>query len=167
MAKKKNLILKFILVGLGFGAAWAIIINPLFLNLFATHPNLPIPLWWVLKESVYAATIFIASLFFFKNTEFSLRFSIGAVVLLSVFLLIVPPICISPKGDLLITADNASCRSGDDTFISWIGNHIGIQYGTKTMYYFTYIAGVLIYGAAAALLLNKKELLGELKNALQ
>jgi len=86
------------------------------------------------------------------------RLTLGTTFLFIAFEIVMPPLCISRQGNILLSPGNMSCLAGNDTFVSWLWSLVGVPYGTPLMFYLTYIFGMVFFFFLAVLFLKEREL---------
>jgi hypothetical protein len=153
----------FLLVILGWIILWSVFFLPNFNNYLISHPDFEVWKAFLLKESGYFISFIAIGWILTKEVPHSLRLGFGVMLGLMIFNIAIPPQCVNLQGNPLITGDNATCKASDDYFMSWIfNNFFHVSYGTKTIYYLTYVGGTMICAVGAVLLLKQKELWEEL-----
>jgi hypothetical protein len=163
--RKRHTKLMFFLVALGFIILWSILFLPNFIKYLNNTPNFAdgftIPVAWLIKTIGYFIAFFFIGLIL-TGKKHAFRFGLATLLFYIMFVIVTPPTCISINGDLLTSATNASCMSGDDAFVAWIFHFI-IPFGNPLLFYFTYVGGPLISAILAILLLSKKDLWKSIK----
>jgi hypothetical protein len=157
MIGKKELL--FLVVVFGWVLFWSLIFIPYFNSYLISHPSFPVYATFLVHQIGYWLSFFFMGFILTKKLPHSFRFSLGVICLFISFEIAVPPTCVAPDGNALLTADNLSCKMGNDYFVSWIFNtFFRIPYGYPIMFYLTYIGGTLLFAFLAVLLLKEKEL---------
>jgi hypothetical protein len=157
MITKKELL--FLVVVFGWVLVWSMGFLPNFNSFLISNPDFPVWKAFAIHQFGYWFSFLLIGYILTKKLPHSLRFSLGVICLFISLEIAVPPTCIAPDGRALITADNQSCRMGNDYFVSWIlNNYFGVPYNKPIMFYLTYIGGTLIFALLAVLLLKEKEL---------
>jgi len=179
------------LLGIGVWIlVWVILINPALNNWISqTHDYNQIPVYWAVTQAFFYLTFAAAVFWITRSLDFS-TFSIGLLLVgTALFVVLSAPQCISADpqlanvfsaipginqfvhnsnagavgGRLLATPDNSMCYSGTDTLVSYGLHIVGVQYDTPTMYYATYILGVIGLFAIGALIVSETELYAYLR----
>ena len=139
-----------------FWSLWAL---PAFNSYLMQRPEFPVWQSFLLHQTGYWLSLFFIGYILTGELPKSLRFSIGIICLLIAWEISVPPTCIAPDGNALITSDNQLCRLGNDFFVSWMLNsYLKIPYGQPIMFYSVYIIGTLAFAFVAVILLKEREL---------
>ena len=165
-SRRKHIKLIFFLVTTVWVILWAAILVPEFIKFVSNNPSyagaFTIPISFLIKWIGYWISLFVLG--WILTGKHAVRFSFGMLFFLTIWIILSPPNCISPQGDLLVTQGNYSCLMGDDSLISWIfhfivpyGNNV-MLFGKALMWYVTYVLGAVIFIALTILTLSKKDL---------
>jgi hypothetical protein len=157
--RKKHIKLLFFVAATVWVILWAALFLPIFLKFIANNPNFvgqfTIPVAFAIKWFGYWISLFILG--WLLTGKHAIRFSLGTLFFLSIFVILSPPMCISINGNLLVEDGNYSCMMGDDAVISWIFHFI-VPYGHWLLYYLTYVVGTITFVLLTILTFNKKDM---------
>ncbi|NCO97019.1 MAG: hypothetical protein GW865_02930 [Candidatus Aenigmarchaeota archaeon] len=161
MAKFK-LIEKREIIFLVFAVIWSLLWNIVFMRSYLIHlennPDTPIPFAYITHQIGYIITWGIFSFALLRKPIHITRLTLGTTFLFIAFEIVMPPLCISRQGNILLSPGNMSCLAGNDTFVSWLWSLVGVPYGTPLMFYLTYIFGMVFFFFLAVLFLKEREL---------
>ena len=158
MSKKKYVKVTFFVGTLAWILLWTLGFLNSFVSYLNANPTFPIPLAWLIHQSGYVVSFLAIGFIATREIPKLTRFTLGMNFLIIAFEIAIPPLCIATDGNLLVTAENASCLMGNDSLVSWILNVFGLPYGNSAMFYVTYVLGTAAFAIAGVLMLKNKEL---------
>ena len=139
---------------------WFFIMISIFSNLINTNPYMfAPPVWWAIYHVPYFLSVFGLIYGITGKLSFSFRVWVGGLlIIIPIFEILIPPLCVTAQGNILTTAEDYSCLAGNDTTIGWFWSFL-TGWGNPILRILVYVISTIVMICLGILILTKAEII--------